>query len=92
MAIAAGSGAAIHLGDASARLPTAALFGERAGRVIVSVRAQDAAALADAAADDGVPAVALGRAGGETLQVGWGDADGLSASVASLRSAWETPF
>ena len=50
MAIASDGGAVVSLPRGAAEWPTAALFGERTGRVLVAVAADDAPRVADAAA------------------------------------------
>jgi phosphoribosylformylglycinamidine synthase len=89
MAIASGIGASVQL--PAVDLPTAALFGERVGRVVASVapiRAEELRAILDRAGVDGLR---IGRAGGSALQVRVGTAS-VAVSVAELGSAWRTPF
>jgi phosphoribosylformylglycinamidine synthase II len=91
MAIASGRGAVLSLPDGAAALPSAALFGERTGRVLVAVAPDDAARLAEAAATSDVPAARLGAARGDELALelpGWS----LRISVAALAAAWEAPL
>jgi phosphoribosylformylglycinamidine synthase len=92
MAIGAEMGADVRLPGDTVQSPSAALFGERAGRVIVSVRGEAVRRLVAAASDAGVPAMLLGRAAGDMLRVRWGGDGGFEASVATLRAAWETSF
>jgi phosphoribosylformylglycinamidine (FGAM) synthase-like enzyme len=88
MAIASGVGASV---DLAVRWPTAALFGERAGRVVVAIAVDDAARLRTALDDAAVPGVCIGRAGGAELRVE--SAGGvLRESVADLAAAWRTAF
>jgi phosphoribosylformylglycinamidine synthase len=89
MAIAAGSGASVQLPGEAVRQPTAALFGERVGRVIVSAHHDAGAQLAAEASAAGVPARQLGTAGGEALVVRVGDAE-LRLAVDRLAATWET--
>ncbi len=89
MAISSGSGASISLLQAT--LPSAALFGERAGRVVVAVASARVAELQRAAIDAGVPALRLGRAGGDRLQLRLPGVE-LSASLDVLLEAYQTPF
>ncbi len=91
MAISSGRGAAVSLPTAGAALPTAALFGERVGRVIVAVAPEDGARVADVATAADVPAARLGKAQGPELQIELGGSS-LHISVDALASAWETPF
>ena len=91
MAIASDIGAEVTLPTTAAAIPTAALFGERAGRVIVALSGAHEAALEAACRDAAVPANRLGAAGGEELRISVGGA-GLRAAVARLDDAWETPL
>ncbi len=89
MAIEAGTGAVITL--PSAGLPTAAVFGERVGRVIVSVAPGRAATLRAALAAHDVEGVCIGSAGGDRLAVATTDGT-LTVPVVDLATAWRTPF
>jgi phosphoribosylformylglycinamidine (FGAM) synthase-like enzyme len=91
MAIAARKGAAVELPEQARFVPTAALYGERTGRVLVTVAADGAAELAAACAEAGVAALRLGSAGGNELRISW-SGGGISASVDRLAGAWETPL
>ena len=82
MAIAGGVGADLALAAAH---PTAALFGERVGRVIVTVRRGGT----DRLVASGVPARRLGTVGGDRLRIRVGDRL-LEAAVGRLASAWRT--
>jgi phosphoribosylformylglycinamidine synthase len=86
MAIASGLGARVEL--ASAR-PTAALFGERSGRVIVTV--QPGIGLEVALAEAQVPGRRLGSVAGSSLEMAAGDAR-LTVEVDALGRAWRRPF
>jgi phosphoribosylformylglycinamidine synthase len=91
MVIASGHGARVRLPAAEASLPSAGLFGEAAGRVVVAVdpaRADDLAAACRAA---GVEARRLGRVAGTALRIELDHAV-LNLSGEELSSAWETPF
>ena len=92
MAIASGCGAAVTLPGASAPLPTAALFGERTGRVLVAVNPDRAGRLVQAAAAAGLPAERLGAAQGGELVIALPWTAPLKIAVETLTSAWETPF
>ena len=92
MAIASEAGAEILLPAAAAALPTAALFGERAGRVVVAVRGDDARALPARALAAGVAALRIGVAGGDGLRVELPDGPLLEVSLAALRDAYSTPL
>ena len=90
MAIVAGCGAEVRLAEVGGH-PTAALFGERVGRAIVSASPADASKLVDACREAGVPVVRLGGAGGDRLQIGL-PGGVLALALDSLRAAWEAPF
>jgi phosphoribosylformylglycinamidine synthase subunit PurL len=89
MAIASGVGATIDLpGEGS---PTAALFGERPGRVIVSVPAPRVADLERALGRAGVEGRSIGRSGAASLELRLGSTR-LVLPLADLEAAWRTPF
>ena len=89
MAIASGIGASVTLpADA---LPTAALFGERVGRCIVSVSPREADRLRARLGESGADAVRIGDAGGDRLEIRCGGSS-LELAVMDLASAWRTPF
>jgi phosphoribosylformylglycinamidine synthase subunit PurL len=90
LAIASGVGVDVEL-PAVAGPPTATLFGERGGRVLVAVRPDRSLALAAAATGGGVAAARLGVAGGDELRIAIGD-DQLTSGLPELRDAWATPF
>jgi phosphoribosylformylglycinamidine synthase len=85
MAVAAGIGAEVELPHDG--LPTAALFGERAGRVIVGVDPRRAGALAAACDRAAVAARRIGAVGGGGLVVRAG-ASRLEAPIGRLAAAW----
>ncbi|MGZ6255698.1 MAG: phosphoribosylformylglycinamidine synthase subunit PurL [Candidatus Limnocylindria bacterium] len=91
LAMASGTGATISVPSEAAPLPTAALFGERGGRIVAALRRESALEVAAAAKAAGVSAVRLGVAGGERLKVSAGDAQ-MAPSVDQLLAAWTTPF
>jgi len=91
MAIASDCGAAVDLPSGAVQWPTAALFGERTGRVLVAVAPDHGQRVADAAARAGVPAERLGMAQGRELAIQL-PGSSLQLSVAALASAWETTF
>jgi phosphoribosylformylglycinamidine synthase len=91
VAIASGVGVQVELPAAAVALPSAALFGERGGRVLVAVKPGRSMALAAAAAGAGVVADRLGAAGGDALRVAIGD-EQLTAGLPALMAAWSTPF
>ena len=88
MAIASGIGASIEL---ETDRPTAAAFGERAGRAIVALDPAAVPALRAAADDAGVAARRLGRAGGDRLTILAGHAS-VTLGLGELGSAWRTAF
>ena len=86
MAIAGGTGAALHL--ESEALPLfAVLFGEDQGRYVLGVPAATAADLVAEAATAGVPARVIGRAGGGDLTVN-GDWPISVQELAAVNEAW----
>ncbi len=89
MAIASGCGAVIALPGDVARWPTAALHGERAGRILVVSR--DGAGVTTAARDAGVPALRLGTARSGALEIEAGPAR-LTWSLGELAAAWQQPL
>ncbi len=91
LAIASTIGAVITLPPEAAALPSAGLFGERSGRVVVAVRPESRAVLVAAADAAGVPACRLGVAGGDALELEAGEVR-LALGVGQLNAAWTTPF
>ena len=65
----------------------AALFGEAGARVVVSVTADQVAALAAVALDAGVPVAPLGVSGGGRIRLGQG---GIDVSVEEATQAFRT--
>jgi phosphoribosylformylglycinamidine synthase subunit PurL len=88
MAISSGIGARVTV---DAVRPTATLFGERTGRVVVAVAAATAGALRKALADAGVPGRRLGVAGGDALVVRLGGRE-IRVGLDRLAVAWRTTF
>jgi phosphoribosylformylglycinamidine synthase II len=91
VAIAAGCGASVRLPDGGVQTPTAALFGERVGRVLVAVEERHARSLVRSSAEGEVPCVHLGVAGGDELTVGMAEG-AIRLPLSSLVDAWETLF
>ena len=91
LAIASSVGAIVTFPQEAIALPTASLFGERGGRVVLAVRpdAEDTVVAAASAAD--VAACRLGLADGARLEIGAG-AVRLAFSLDQLRAAWSSPF
>jgi phosphoribosylformylglycinamidine synthase len=90
MAIRSGCGAQVMLPGSDATA-TAALFGERAGRVILAVRPDRVAALRHELRAARLAATRLGLAGGETLDLRVGSAR-VTATVNRLVEAWRRAF
>ncbi|MEO8638861.1 MAG: AIR synthase-related protein, partial [Chloroflexota bacterium] len=91
LAIASGVGATIALPPAAVAWPTASLFGERGGRVLVALAPGSAGAVAAAAEAASVQAQPLGHAEGLSVNLAIG-AVRLSLGIDLLRAAWSTPF
>ena len=91
LAIASSLGATISLPPEAATLPSAGLFGERGGRVVVAISPELVAESVAAAAAAGVPACRLGLAAGDDLQLTLGECR-LKLSLDRLRAAWSTAF
>jgi phosphoribosylformylglycinamidine synthase len=91
MAIASTCGARIELTRDAAAWPTAAIFGERGGRVLVAVDAADSAQVGEAASLAGLAAERLGSAGGVALTIS-GSGPEVSLTLTDLFGAWTTPF
>jgi phosphoribosylformylglycinamidine synthase len=85
----AGPGLGAHLTIPGTLRPDVLLFGESASRILVSVRATDAAALEAIAAGAGSPCARLGTVGGESLLVS-GMGFTLRLPVAAAHQAWAT--
>jgi phosphoribosylformylglycinamidine synthase len=88
MAIAAGRGATVSLDSVR---PTAALLGERAGRVVVGVPRDRAAALRALLGAEGVSGARIGAAGGSALSIAIGERE-VSLELEALAAAWRTAF
>ena len=91
LAIASDVGATVALPPEAASLPTAGLFGERGGRVLLAVAPRSAATVAAAAESARVAAQRLGSAEGLSLNLAVGDVR-MSLELAQLRAAWSTDF
>ena len=95
IAIASRAGVRIDLPQEARDIPAASVFGERTGRVLVSVGGTAERSLIDAAQADGVAAVRLGVAGGRELVIGMGAArvdQEIRIGLADLETAWTTAF
>jgi phosphoribosylformylglycinamidine synthase len=91
LAIGSGVGATITLPREAAEWPTASLFGERGGRVLVALAPGSAGGVAAAAKAASVPALAIGRAEGRGVSIAIGQGR-LSIELDQLREAWSTAF
>ena len=65
-----------------------ALFGEGPGRVIVSAKPDQRAALLELAATAGVPAAVIGRTGGPTIEISVGGRSAVAIAVAEAEQIW----
>jgi phosphoribosylformylglycinamidine synthase II len=95
MAIQGRIGASVRLPLTGVRTPTASLFGERVGRVLVAVAPADGERLAERCSEAEIPAERLGTTGSSALRIGLREdsADaGLDIDLGQLAAAWETPF
>ena len=68
----------------------AALHGEAASQIVVSVRETDAEAVLARAAAAGVPAQALGRTGGERLRFTFDEEPVIDVGVVEAEQRWAT--
>ena len=91
MAIASACGARIVLTGEAAVWPTAAIFGEQGGRVLVALDAERGARLTETASQAGVAAERLGVAGGAALTIS-GSGPGLGLDLHAMTDAWTRPF
>jgi phosphoribosylformylglycinamidine synthase subunit PurL len=66
------------------------LFGESAGRVVVSVAPEQRAALQSLAAEHGVPAHLVGTTGGSRIQISVGGAAAIDCPVAEAEQLWSS--
>ncbi len=89
VAVASGIGAEISVEPTPS--PTATLFAERVGRVIVALTPERVPELRDALAAAGVAGQSLGTAGGDRLSLHVAGAR-LAIRVSELETAWRTPF
>ena len=91
MAIASGCGGRITLTAEAAVWPTAAIFGEQGGRVLVALDAERSARLTETASQAGVAAERLGVAGGAALTI-CGSGPRVGLDLHALTDAWTRPF
>jgi phosphoribosylformylglycinamidine synthase subunit PurL len=71
---------------------TAALFGESASRVVVSIATRDRPALMQLAATAGVPAQVIGRTGGDRIRIAVDGERLVDCTVADAEATWATAF
>jgi phosphoribosylformylglycinamidine synthase len=91
LAIVSEGGASVGLPRGGDALPSAALFGERCGRVLVAVGEGDGQRLRAAADAAGVPVERLGMAGGAELSISL-PGEQLRIPIDELAAAWQAPF
>ena len=88
-----GIGCTVDIPAAAPREPWSTLgtlFGESAGRVVVSVAPQQLAALQSLAGDHGVPAQVIGTTGGSAIQIAVGGAGTIDCGVAEAEQLWSS--
>ncbi len=85
-----GLGAEIAL-DSGVRI-SSLLFGESAGRALVTLEPGNEAAARACAEHAGVPFAVIGRVGGERLRVSVGGHNVVEEPVSALRDLWSTAF
>ena len=66
----------------------ATLFGESASVVVVTVRPEDRATVMQLAAEQGVPARAIGRTGGSRLRIGVAGRTAVDCTIAEAEQVW----
>ena len=93
---AGGLGASITIGHAASDDliddAAATLFGETPSRILVSVAPEETERVLAAALAAGVPAVRVGRTGGEAIQVAVGGQMLIDCSVAAAEARWSHSF
>src|SRR5262249_15391524 len=82
------TGATIELGDELDT--TALLFGESPSRIVLSVKADAAARVAEIAAEAGVACAQIGTVGGRRLTISVRGAKKVDRAVAELERAWRS--
>jgi len=86
-----GVGAEIVIPNSIASLPAATfLFSESPSRIILSFPAASQAAIETLAAREDCPFTMLGRVGGETLRIQYGEDEAVALSVSELESVWRS--
>ena len=89
-AMAGGRGADVSL-DSAVR-PSALLFGETTGRVVLSFPPRNGARIRAAAAELGVPLAEVGSVAGARLRISTGDRPIVDEDVLALREIWSSAF
>ena len=94
MAVCGGRGLAADLPASGAGVlgRDVALFGESSARVVLAVEPARAAAVEEACAAAGVPAVRLGTAGGDRLELRVAGSPAVDLPLASVAAAWRRTF
>jgi phosphoribosylformylglycinamidine synthase len=77
-------------GDGGVDQLAATLFGESASRVLLGAAPEHVAALLDAAAAAGVPALRIGRTGGSKIRIDVDGAAAIDVPVLEAETAWST--
>jgi len=81
---------AVGVGSSSTVDEAAALFGESASRVLISVTSDDVTTVLETAAAAGVPARVVGQTGGNLLRIAVGGRMAIDMPVLELERAWST--
>jgi phosphoribosylformylglycinamidine synthase II len=74
----------------AARTAAATLFGESASRAVVTVRPENRQPLMEMAAEEGVPALAIGKTGGSRIRMAIAGERAIDGAVEELESLWNT--
>jgi len=74
----------------AARTAAATLFGESASRAVVTVGPENRQALMEMAAEEGVPALAIGKTGGSRIRMAIAGELAIDGAVEELESLWNT--
>jgi phosphoribosylformylglycinamidine synthase II len=74
----------------AARTAAATLFGESASRAVVTIRPENRQPLMEMAAEEGVPALAIGKTGGNRIRMAIAGERAIDGAVEELESLWNT--
>jgi phosphoribosylformylglycinamidine synthase II len=74
----------------AARTAAATLFGESASRAVVTIRPENRQPLMEMAAEEGVPALAIGKTGGSRIRMAIAGERAIDGAVEELESLWNT--